>query len=231
MPQKRYLVVLLGGLLTISQVGLAASFSDSLTGTTLNQNYTLNYGTTNPVYNNGVGYTTDFTSQGIILSRSANSENGSVEIDSNFTFRGNYQVTVVVSGLATGLTDLAQAGLIVKDNYEPDIPNHLSDIFSTGNSNIGTVNWLNASSMSNTTIGVNRDLLTITGNTNGYSYTLGIFLIQQMGGTAANSVTFRDLNLTADTISGVSAAPIPSALWLVGSGLAGLIGFNRGKLA
>jgi hypothetical protein len=59
---------------------------------------------------NSVGYNANFTGTGANLSILANEPNGYVVLNSNFTFSGNYTVTVDVSGLETGTANNADAG-------------------------------------------------------------------------------------------------------------------------
>ena len=209
--KKTTTVALLAACLALGNNAASAAmyFSDSLTETTLNPNLTmeiLNW----PVPAN-TGYTAEFTQTGVVLSRLPNYlSNGLVQVFSNFTFSGNYQLTVDVSGLRTGLGDRAEAGLGITNGITG------SDVFGYNNHSYSNANnWLGASTLSDIQIGL-EDRLTIAGNSNGSQLKLNIFLMQEYSGIAANSVTFTNLTLTADSISQV---PVPPAMVLFASGL------------
>ena len=211
---------LLLGCLVFSQAGLADTFSDNLTGNSLDSSFFIGGAEDAPtLYPLVAGYGAEFTQQGVVLSANVpNLQNGWIELSSQFTFSGNYNLTIAVSGLDSGLTGGAQAGLIVY-GLGTGIQYAQSDIFGYGNSNIISNNWLGAT-MTDTHIGTDQDILTIAGNTNGFAYTLGFFLTN--GIVSGNSVTYSNINLTADSIVAVTAVPLPPAFILSGSALAAL---------
>jgi hypothetical protein len=75
--------------------------------------------------------------------------------------------------------------------------------------------------------------LTIAGRTD-YSFR-DVYNIQLLDSSNVVLFSQNDLNANSDThlvtVNFTSAVPVPAAVWLFGSALAGLIGFNRRKLA
>ena len=70
-----------------------------------------------------------------------------------------------------------------------------------------------------TTLGLTANDLVFTGNQ----------LFVNVEGLSFNTSTFARINLTSE--GGISAVPLPSAVWLMGSGLIGLAGIARRKKA
>ncbi len=205
-------------LLAITGTSQAATFSDPLSSTTSDPN--LYYLNPNP------GYSAEFTGTGLIMSSVAGSHDALNYVgNNNLTFTGNYQHSVVISDLRTGTPGYGAAGLTVFPSNGTPID---ADIYGFNNACCGSTNLIGAT-VTDTQIGINQDLLTISGNTSVYKYTFSLFLGQVYNPATAsnNSVTFTNLNITADNISGVVSTPIPSAIWLVGTGLLGIFRFIK----
>jgi hypothetical protein len=189
--------------------GQAATFSDSLLETGLNPN--LSVGQT-------PGYDYATPGDGLVLSHGDGLPNGVVGANSVFTFSGAFTLSVDVAGLTTGLSDLGEAGLVVSAGSS------FSDVFGFNNTRNFGNNGLGML-LSDVPIGPDLDLLTISGNSGSTPFVLGMFLLQEFNGTVANQVTFTNLNLVADTITGVAQTGVPEpaawALMIAGFGLAG----------
>ena len=96
----------------------------------------------------------------------------------------------------------------------------------------GSANYITTDSMGNAVLDLSTNIASLTVMTNGFSHIqLGTLLLGG-GGWAPYSIYF-DANTNGAiigtfTVEG-AVVPIPSALWLFGSGLLGLVGIARRK--
>ena len=197
----------------LSATANAATFSDSLASTTLDPNLSIIESS---------GFDVALPGGAAYFTKVAGTGNGNARIISNFTFSGNYTLTVLAFGLNTGLTD-NEAGLNVYSGGS------FSDIFGCGSGPaFCSHNGLSASTLTHTPAS-GGELLTIAGYTT-LPLTLDVFLLQEYGGTEAGAVSFANLRLQADEFSNlVSTTPVPTALPLfcTGLGAMGLLGWRR----
>jgi hypothetical protein len=194
------------GALGVVEPSRAMTFFDSLTGTTLNPNLSI---TTSP------GFHITLPGGGALLTKDAVVDRGAADLNSIFTFSGNYMLTVHAFGLQSGLTNVAEAGLAIFG------AGTFSDVFAYNNSLGFANNGLGASVLSHTPVGPGEELLTIAGST-ALPLQMGVFLLQEYGGTAFNTVSFTNLRLDADRFSGVVDVPEPATLTLFTVGLLGI---------
>jgi hypothetical protein len=197
----------------------AVTFFDSLTSGTLNPNLSI---TTTP------GFGATLTSNGIVFAKDGGTNSGNVELTSNFTFSGHFTLSVFdlyPSILQPG----GEAGLLVFS------PTKFSDVFHFQNSNSVLVNdFLGINSLIYTP-GATGGTFTISGVTN-EQLRLDVFLLEAHGGASANTITFRDLSLIADSFSPnfvTSPVPEPStwAMMLLGFAGIGYGAYRRKKMA
>ena len=205
-------IALLLGLAAGSGQANAVTFFDSLTGSTLNPNLSISATS---------GFGAALTSNGIVLTKDSGTNTGNVEITSNFTFSGNFTLSVSDLYFPLTLSPHGEAGLLVFNQSSI-----FSDVFHITNSSPGHVlvnNSLSLASLSYTP-GATGGTFTIAGFTN-QQLRLDVFLLEEYSGTAANTITFRDLSLTADSFSSNFVAgpvPEPSTWALLLLGFAGI---------
>jgi hypothetical protein len=210
--------VLLSGL-AVSSIGQAQAltFFDSLTGGTLNPNLSISATS---------GFSAALTNDGVVFAKDAGFGKGTVEITSNFTFSGNFTLSVFDLFPSTLGPD-GEAGLLVFNQASK-----FADVFHFADSSDVRSNNSLPNSVSFTYTPVAKGgTFTISGFTN-EQLTLDVFLTEEFGGTSANTITFRDLSLTADSFSPnfvTSPVPEPStwAMMLLGFAGVSFIAFRR----
>jgi hypothetical protein len=212
--------VLLGMLSIVSGTeAKAVTFFDSLTGNSLDSN--LYFDVTS-------GFGASLTPNGAVLTHDAGTNIGHAEIVGNFTFSGNFTLSVFDVNPAT-LSPNGEAGLSVGNGIT------FSDIFHYADSNDVHSNPNIVGVSMTYTSGISGGTFTISGNSND-PLTLALFLLEEYDGTVTNTITFRDLSLTADTVSSnfvTSGVPESStwAMMLLGFAGLGFIGYRRRKSA
>src|SRR5262249_8497825 len=97
-------IALLLGLAAGSGQANAVTFFDSLTGSTLNPNLSISATS---------GFGAALTSNGIVLTKDSGTNTGNVEITSNFTFSGNFTLSVSDLNFPLTLSPDGEAGLLV----------------------------------------------------------------------------------------------------------------------
>jgi hypothetical protein len=177
---------LLSGL-AVSSMGQAqaVTFFDSLTSGSLNPNLSI---TTTP------GFGAALTNNGIVFTHDNGTNHGRADLQSNFTFSGNFTLSVFDLYPSTLGPD-GEAGLEVHNQA-----NIFSDVFHFASSNdVHVNNFLSINSLTYTP-GAGGGTFTISGFTN-QQLTLDVFLLEEYSGSSANTITFRDLSLNADSFS------------------------------
>jgi hypothetical protein len=169
------------------------------------------------------GYTADFTASGLALTRLLGGSTGfgAVRVAPKIAIKGAFSITVEAIGLMTGLTQNGESGLVVSNGTS------FADAY--GYNNDGTIRVLDFIG-GLTAGGIATDdghRLFISGNTNGARFTVSLFLLQQFGQTPYNSVTYRDLSVSADRIAAVPE-PAGWAMLLAGFAITGAM-LRRGK--
>jgi hypothetical protein len=211
---------LLSGL-AVSSIGQAqaVTFFDSLTSGTLNPNLSI---TTTP------GFGAALTSNGIVFTHDSGTNHGRADLQSNFTFSGNFTLSVF-DLYPSILAPDGEAGLEVHNQA-----NSFSDVFHFASSgDVHVNNFLSINSLTYTP-GAGGGTFTISGFTN-QQLTLDVFLLEEYSGSSANTITFRDLSLNADSFSRnfvTGAVPEPSTWAMMLLGFAGIgYGVYRRKKA
>jgi hypothetical protein len=208
---------LLSGL-AVSSIGQAqaVTFFDSLTSGTLNANLSI---TTTP------GFGSALTNNGIVFTHDNGTNHGRADLQSNFTFSGNFTLSVFDLYPSTLGPD-GEAGLEIHNQA-----NSFSDVFHfASSSDVHVNNFLSVNSLTYTP-GATGGTFTISGFTN-QQLTLDVFLLEEYSGTSANTITFRDLRLNADSFSPnfvTGAVPEPStwAMMLLGFAGIGFLAYRR----
>jgi hypothetical protein len=208
-------IAFLVGFAASSSQAQAVTFFDSLTGGTLNPNLSI---TTTP------GFGAALTSNGLVFTHDSGTNHGRAGLQSNFTFSGNFVLSVSDLYPSTLGPD-GEAGLMVHNGTS------YSDVFHFASSaDVHVNNFLGISSLTYAP-GVNGGTFTISGFTN-QQLTLDVFLLEEYAGTSFNTIAFKDLSLTADSFSSnfvTGAVPEPStwAMMLLGFAGVGFIGYRR----
>lgn len=209
-------IAVLLGLAASSGQAHAVTFFDSLTSGTLNPNLSI---TTTP------GFGAALTNNGIVFTHDNGTNHGRADLQSNFTFSGNFTLSVFDLYPSTLGPD-GEAGLEVHNQA-----NSFSDVFHFASSgDVHVNNFLSINSLTYAP-GANGGTFTISGSTN-QQLTLDVFLLEEYGGTSANTITFRDLSLNADSFSPnfvTGAVPEPStwAMMLLGFAGVGFVAYRR----
>jgi hypothetical protein len=202
--------VVLSGL-AVSSMGQAqaVTFFDSLTSGTLNPNLSI---TTTP------GFGAALTNSGIVFTHDNGINHGRADLQSNFTFSGNFTLSVFDLYPSTLGPD-GEAGLEVHNQA-----NNFSDVFHFASSgDVHVNNFLSINSLTYSQ-GANGGTFTISGSTN-QQLTLDVFLLEEYSGFGPNTITFRDLSLNADSFSPnfvTGAVPEPSTWAMMLLGFAGI---------
>jgi hypothetical protein len=194
----------------------AATFFDPLTGGTLNPNLSIS---TTP------GFGAALTTNGLVFTHAAGTNTGRADLQSNFTFSGNF--TLSVTDLYPSiLAPDGEAGLEVHN-----AGNSFSDVFHFASSgDVHVNNFLGINSLTYAP-GANGGTFTISGFTN-QQLALDVFLLEEYAGSGFNTITFKDLSLTADSFSSnfvTGAVPEPSTwtMMLLGFMAVGFITYRR----
>ena len=202
-------IAVLVGLTVCSGQAQAVTFFDSLTGGTLNPNLS---------FTTSAGFGAALTNSGIVFTKDNGTDKGSVELTSNFTFSGNFTLSVFDLYPSTLAPD-GEAGLLVFNQASS-----FSDVFHFASSgDIHVNNFLAINSLTYTPAATGGTF-TISGFTN-EQLTLDVFLLENYDGNIPNTITFRDLSLTADSFSSnfvTGAVPEPSTWAMTLAGFAGL---------
>lgn len=159
---------------------------------------------------------------GAVFTKAAGAAYGGAELLSRFTFSGVFRLTVDAFGLDTELGATAESGLGLKAPgcCSPTTNYRYADIFGHGNGGTAANNYVGLTELSRTGF-AGGDRLALAGDTGGEAFRLNLFLDQSFGGADANRITFRNLTVTADTIT--QSVPEPAAWSLLIAGFA-LIG-------
>jgi hypothetical protein len=162
------------------------------------------------------------------ITHGANAPSGGGLILGNFTFSGNYVLTVDAFGLQSDLANSAEAGLRTINASNGAL---ISQIYSQNNVLGFSTNLNGASVLSDINVAPGEEQLTIAGYSSAPLY-FGVFLIQNNFDPTANTVTFENLNLVADNFQNF-APPVPeSSTWvmlLIGFAGVGLAAAYRRK--
>lgn len=192
----------------ISAPVAAAVFSDTLHSVPISSSFY--------VVKNAPGYSATGGFDGITVARTAAAPDGYVSVYSRFTVSGAFRIAVDAANLSTGTSGTAESGLSVNDV----VTGAGGDIFAYNNVPGYANNNAGFTELSVTSLGTGLDRLAIAGNVGG-RFRLGLFMLQEYGGRAADAVTFSNLSVTADSITADVPEPAIWSLMLGGFALTG----------
>jgi len=132
--------------------------------------------------------------------------------------------TQIVNAMASGIT---QDITLLNTNLAGG-SSTTNGVFGTSSSaGLTTLNYYGGFTMDSLLVGQSTTLYGVTGNGTGsgagHVYSLGTATFGAVAGVGADVLSF--------TGNGTSAVPLPAAVWLLGSGLLGLAGVSRRRLA
>jgi hypothetical protein len=132
--------------------------------------------------------------------------------------------TQIVNAMASGIT---QDITLLNTNLAGG-SSTTNGVFGTSTSaGLTTLNYYGGFTMDSLLVGQSTTLYGVTGNATGsgagHVYSLGTATFGMVAGLGNDVLTF--------TGNGTSAVPLPAAVWLLGSGLLGLAGVSRRRLA